>query len=648
MYGIGSARSVSILIALFSLGSTQSLFAQHDHSDETAKVSVPKIYLDKSPKIVEYQLQRLSNDQLLAIERTSEDLKYVPVYSAILMREGMPRAERGAALDALVKLKKTSPVHELVEALKTLPGSSKGNEGRRASLAESLYLQSKTALTEHQELLQDLTKHSDDQLSAIGYAALFVAGQADALWQSSESATQINRLLSGLQMVPQAAIRTAQHAQVLAQVDSPVTEKSRQIAIQTLAHVPAGFEATFRTLAPLIDIPQLRADVIHTLLKVPPEHLPPKSSSTLAYKLVEYAENTPAAERTNETFLDTAQLVDSLLAKLPSSKSQPLRERLRATTVRVIRVRTVHEEMRYDLPYFAVEAGRPAQVVLINEDLMPHNLVITVPGALQEVAELGMQVGPNGGLDGKQYVPHSEKVLFATNMVPSEQQEMLTFVAPNEPGEYPYVCTFPRHWMRMYGVMVVVENLDAWLQDPQIPTDPVGSNRSFVKNWSVEDFPVEELAASMRGRSPSIGSRLFQEASCAQCHQAGAWRDGTVGPNLDELLVRQKGSWPAVVREILDPSHTIDPKYAVHIILTVENQTITGLIIGEDKEQVLVLDNPESRQPIHIPRDDIEIMRRTTISMMPKGLLDRYSRDEIYELLGFLESIQKGLAETSR
>ena len=131
-----------------------------------------------------------------------------------------------------------------------------------------------------------------------------------------------------------------------------------------------------------------------------------------------------------------------------------------------MKIHTIEEEMRYDVPYFAVEAGRPVQVVLVNEDLMPHNLVIASPGDLQEVAELGFAAGPNGGMDGKQYVPKSEKVLFATQMVPPAKSERLTFTAPTEPGQYPYVCTFPRHWMRMYGVMLVVDDLAAWQQNP--------------------------------------------------------------------------------------------------------------------------------------------------------------------------------------
>ncbi len=55
------------------------------------------------------------------------------------------------------------------------------------------------------------------------------------------------------------------------------------------------------------------------------------------------------------------------------------------------------------MSFFAVEAGRPVQVVLNNEDLMPHNFVITTPGALQEVAIAGALLTQNPG--GTPYVP---------------------------------------------------------------------------------------------------------------------------------------------------------------------------------------------------------------------------------------------------
>ena len=69
--------------------------------------------------------------------------------------------------------------------------------------------------------------------------------------------------------------------------------------------------------------------------------------------------------------------------------------------MRVVRLHTVEEEMRYDKQLFAVEAGRSVQVVLENDDLMPHNLVITRTGKLKDVALAGADLGTTPGLDGK-------------------------------------------------------------------------------------------------------------------------------------------------------------------------------------------------------------------------------------------------------
>jgi azurin len=52
-------------------------------------------------------------------------------------------------------------------------------------------------------------------------------------------------------------------------------------------------------------------------------------------------------------------------------------------------------------------------------------------------------------------VPAIPEVLFATTLVDPGQTLTVQFKAPEEPGEYPYVCTFPGHWRVMNGIMHV-------------------------------------------------------------------------------------------------------------------------------------------------------------------------------------------------
>ncbi len=633
----------SLVGGLSVLASWGSALGQHDHGGTVsgrANVTVPKIYLDKSPRIVEYQLKRLSNEQLLLVKTATDDKKYLPVFRAILVREGMSRADRDRALEGLTKINQSDAVSELAGALQEIRADDQQAHRRIRGLAQMLLELPADALSEHLGTLSELARSDRGLLASVGYAGLMVAGADHDAWATAKAAGQLESLLDAIALVPSAQARDKQYDRVLLRTGSDNPLAVRRAATKALANISSNQEQTFLRIADMIRTKGLREQAVRTLLSVPRDRRDAHKSEELIEWLVDFAESTPAAQRTTDSFGDAMELVDQLITSAPVEKAKSYRGRLRETVVRVVRIRTVEEEMRYDLPFFAVEAGRPVQVVLINEDIMPHNLVVATPGSLQEVAEMGLAAGPDGGLDGKQYVPDSDQVLFATDMVAARAQERLTFTAPDQPGEYPYVCTFPRHWMRMYGVMVVVEDLDAWLKNPVQPADPVGSNRQFVQSWTPDDF-LGQLETGLRGRSPQIGERLFVEASCAQCHRAGALVAGNVGPDLTDVWARRRGDTSDVLREILDPSHRVDDKYKVRIVLTVDGKTITGLVVKEDKDEIALLENPEAKTPTVIPQDEIEDMVSTSNSMMPKGLLDRFSKDEVFELLGFMKSVQQ-------
>ena len=53
------------------------------------------------------------------------------------------------------------------------------------------------------------------------------------------------------------------------------------------------------------------------------------------------------------------------------------------------------------------------------------------------------------------YVPESNEVLVHTDLLMPANTQTIHFNTPAQPGEYPYLCTFPGHWMVMNGVLVV-------------------------------------------------------------------------------------------------------------------------------------------------------------------------------------------------
>ncbi len=636
-------RKSTLLLIIWLLccfGGAYKCRAQHEHGTTTEAKKAPRVYLDKSPRIVQYQLGRLTAEQLLLIETKTDDPKYIPVFTAILSRVGMSPAAREEALAGLMAINMTTASVELSKAILATKLTGQGEARSVDGLAKILLRQPAGDLAAEIEALQALCKSDSPQVVAIGCAAMITADRAAEARELAATAGHEASFFDAIARVRSLEQRNAllESARELA-MNPDADAALRQSAIRALGHIPGEASMTFEQLAGLLGTEALQPAIFETLLAIKASDRPLEPSKNVASWLVDYAESTPAAKRTEDTFLDAMQLVDQLIAKLPSDQAKQFRERLRETVVRVVRIHTVEEEMRYDIPFFAVEAGRPVQIVLVNEDLMPHNLVFTQPGALKQVAEEGFEAGTDNGLDGKQYVPKSDQVLFATHMIAARETARLTFTAPEQPGEYPYVCTFPRHWMRMYGVMVVVEDLEAWNKSPTKPTDPIGSNRSFVQNWTVDDLK-NSLTEGLKGRSPEIGSRLFQEATCAGCHHAGELKIGSVGPELNDLYKRWKSDRVGILREILEPSHKIDEKYAVQLLLTVDGDTLSGLVVDETKDTISILENPESTMPTKIAKEEIEERVKTSNSMMPKGLLNQYSKDEIFEIMAFIESVQ--------
>lgn len=602
------------------------------------KVEAPKVFLDKSPRIVAYQLKRLDNERLLMVERKKTDSKYVPVYEAILARVGMSPQFRLESINALAELKDSDPVTISMATIEKLDASEPEEKRTARQLAKMLLDLKSEELKANINVLRESTRSDNELASAIATAALLVSGQSDEqVDQLTEDPSGQISFLEAVRMLPDATQRNAFRSRVVKLLESSEDTALSNAAIRTLGFISGQPADSFSRLAPLIAEDKLRAATVRTLLTIPMDEREAKASVAATSFLVDLAEKTPAEERTTASFIDAMQLADQLLAIVPSEQARNFRKRLNAVTVRVVRIKTVEEEMRYDIPFFAVEAGKSVQIVLENHDLMPHNLVITVPEALKEVAQLGLQAGPNNGWNNLPYVPESEKVLHATAMVPADQQATLTFTAPDTPGEYPYVCTFPQHWYRMYGVMVVVDDLDDWLKNPVEPANPIGSNRSFVQAWKVDDLK-NELESGIRGRSPEIGKRLFAEASCAGCHKMQG-EGGVIGPELTDVFSRWKGDRVGILREILEPSHKVDAKYVMQRILTVDGRTVTGVLLSEDDDKVTLLSNPEAKEPTVILQDDIEAMVPSSVSMMPKALLDQYTKDEVFEVLAYFESV---------
>lgn len=120
-----------------------------------------------------------------------------------------------------------------------------------------------------------------------------------------------------------------------------------------------------------------------------------------------------------------------------------------------VTIKTIPERLLYDVREFKVKAGQPVKLIFENPDVTPHNLLIVQPGAADEVGLAGNEMAKTPDGLAKGFIPDSPKILHTTPLLSQGEREILRFRAPAKPGRYPYLCSFPGHWLVMKGEMVV-------------------------------------------------------------------------------------------------------------------------------------------------------------------------------------------------
>ena len=138
----------------------------------------------------------------------------------------------------------------------------------------------------------------------------------------------------------------------------------------------------------------------------------------------------------------------TILAKeLDATENQPADQ--------TIIIKTIKDEMKYDLTEFTVKVGTLVEIIFENNDAMQHNLLIVAPDALAIVGNAAEIMAKTPAGVAKGYVPDLPQILASTVLVDPGTTAKLRFQVPETKGEYPFVCTFPGHWQTMNGVMRV-------------------------------------------------------------------------------------------------------------------------------------------------------------------------------------------------
>jgi putative heme-binding domain-containing protein len=158
--------------------------------------------------------------------------------------------------------------------------------------------------------------------------------------------------------------------------------------------------------------------------------------------------------------------------------------------------------------------------------------------------------------------------------------------------------------------------------------------RKPVKEWTIAELvPIVERGL-LGKRDLERGRRLYATVACAACHRFGV-EGGGVGPDLTAVAGRFN------VRDLLDaivePSKVISDQYAAITIATTSGRIVTGRIANMHGENLSVIEDMfDPGRSTNVRRSDIDEIKPSPVSLMPVGLLNSLTAEEVQDLVAFL------------
>jgi len=146
---------------------------------------------------------------------------------------------------------------------------------------------------------------------------------------------------------------------------------------------------------------------------------------------------------------------------------------------------------------------------------------------------------------------------------------------------------------------------------------------------------LESLLASLKAGDIRRGQVIFNstKAACAACHPFG-YLGGNVGPDLTRIgQIRQERD---LLESIVFPSASMVRSFEPVVVLTKSGKSHNGLVKKDSADEVVLATGP--KEEVRIAKDEIEEMRPSTVSVMPSGLDQQLSPQDLADLIAFLKN----------
>ncbi|MCG6156925.1 PVC-type heme-binding CxxCH protein [Rubinisphaera margarita] len=152
---------------------------------------------------------------------------------------------------------------------------------------------------------------------------------------------------------------------------------------------------------------------------------------------------------------------------------------------------------------------------------------------------------------------------------------------------------------------------------------------SAEKQEKIASFREALTEESLAEADLSHGRALFDK-TCSTCHKFF----GEGKPLAPDLTGGNRKNLDYLLENIVTPSAIVPNQYRMSTFVLNSGRVINGVIRSETGQTVVV---QTEKDEIAVPRDEIDLVKPSNLSLMPEGLLDRMSSDQIRDLIAYLQ-----------
>lgn len=166
---------------------------------------------------------------------------------------------------------------------------------------------------------------------------------------------------------------------------------------------------------------------------------------------------------------------------------------------------------------------------------------------------------------------------------------------------------------------------------PELPEAKLVDAKS--SNWNLDELLEFMADDEYHGGNATSGAAIFKKAQCSACHRMEGTGEA-IGPDLTDISHRfQKKQ---ILESILFPSHVISDQYITKKILTLDGKVYSGLVSASPSGDYVLIDSQGNKSIV--PSASVEEIVPSKVSVMPTGLLDKLTAEEIGDLMTYLKA----------